>query len=477
MSEVSSPLRPDADDPDAKGLRVHLHVGGKERSLVVSQEHVDKVRDVAHTVLREPFRARAWLELFYFCVSSVVAGIVFVVTCVTIGVGVALVVTFVGLFVIATAVRAARGMGGWYRGLARSLLGEHIEEPDAFSPRPGAFGWLQSALRDRAGWRVIGCTFVKIAISVIGVVTALSVWMAAFSCLFFPFTGNGDVSPGLFALARGVFRPGFFTAFGSSGFFHGLFVVLTGVVLLFVAPWMMRLVVYLDRLVMRAMLGPDAVTVRTRSLEEARTQTVDASAATLRRIERDLHDGTQAQLVALAMRLGQAKEALAAGSSPDLDEVRRLVDAAHKGAKEAITELRDLARGIHPPVLDTGLEGALATLAARSPVPTDLTVSVADRPTPAIEAIAYFCVAELLANVVQHAGASRASIRCTQHGVWLRVVVRDDGRGGARPSLVGSSSSGLTGLAERVRAVDGHLEIASPIGGPTVVTIDLPLHA
>lgn len=133
--------------------------------------------------------------------------------------------------------------------------------------------------------------------------------------------------------------------------------------------------------------GPDPVAIRTRSLEEARSQTVDASAATLRRIERDLHDGTQAQLVALAMRLGQAKEMLEAGgpgSQPDLGEVRRLVEEAHKGAKEAVVELRDLARGIHPPVLDTGLEGALSTLAARTPLPTDVTVSVTDRPTPAI---------------------------------------------------------------------------------------------
>ena len=117
-------------------------------------------------------------------------------------------------------------------------------------------------------------------------------------------------------------------------------------------------------------------------------------------------------------------------------------------------ELRDLARGIHPPVLDIGLEGALSTLAARSTVPTDVRSRCGDRPTPAIEAIAYFCVAELLANVAQHAQASRASVSCVQHGAWLRVVVRDDGRGGAHLVLVGSSSSGLAGL-DRARAGGG----------------------
>ena len=179
------------------------------------------------------------------------------------------------------------------------------------------------------------------------------------------------------------------------------------------------------------------------------------------------------------MRLGQAKEKLGnpgggADDSADLDAVRRLIDEALRGAKEAITDLRDLARGIHPPALDTGLENALATLAARSPVPTDVTVSVQSRPSPAIEAICYFCAAELLANVALHAQASRASLSCAQHGPWLRIVVRDDGQGGAVVNRVGSSSSGLAGLADRVSAVDGKMSIASPHGGPTTATVDLP---
>ena len=132
----------------------------------------------------------------------------------------------------------------------------------------------------------------------------------------------------------------------------------------------------------------------------------------------------------------------------DLDQVRQLVNDAHRGAKEAIVELRDLARGIHPPALDIGLEGALATFAARCTVPTTLTLNLVERPTAAIEAIAYFCVAELLANVTQHAKASRASISCTEQGGWLRVVVHDDGTGGASLSRVGSSSSGLAGLTD-----------------------------
>jgi signal transduction histidine kinase len=177
------------------------------------------------------------------------------------------------------------------------------------------------------------------------------------------------------------------------------------------------------------------------------------------------------------MRLGMAKEKLDDTEHVDLGRVRELVDEAHRGAKEAITELRDITRGIHPPALDIGLEGALATLASRSAVPSELNFDVRDRPTAAIEAIAYFCVAELLANVAQHAHASRATVSCAQQGTWLRLVVRDDGRGGAYLSTVGSTSSGLSGLTERVRAVDGRLDLVSPPGGPTVVTVDLPLYA
>jgi signal transduction histidine kinase len=463
-------------DADA-GPRVRLHLAGRDRSLVISQTSVDRIARGVRAVLREPFSSRPWRELCHFCVSSVLAGAACFVVVALLGAGSVLMVTFVGLFVIATAVRLARGFGSWHRSLGHWLLGESVLEPAAFAPRPGMLGWAQSAVRDRAGWRALAYVLLRVVLGFVGIFVALSFWVTAVTCLTYPVTGNGNVRPGEIPIMIEILRGGYFTALGTTGFFHGAWIVLTGVVVFFVAPWPMRLVVTLDRGLMRSLLGPDAVATRTRVLEEARAQTVDDAAATLRRIERDLHDGTQAQLVALAMRLGQAKEALASAAEPDVDEARRLVVEAHRGAKEAIVELRDLARGIHPPVLDTGLEGALTTLAARSALPTGLNVTMRERPTAAIEAIAYFCGAELLANVAQHAGASRASISCVQHGRWLRLVVRDDGQGGARQAVVGSASSGLAGLAERVGAVDGRIDIESPQGGPTVVTVDLPLHA
>lgn len=465
-----------ASEIEDHGMRVQVRVRGKDRVIELSETRVEQLRTGWHAFLAGPFTLRTWQELLFYGVSSVVAALGLLLFAATTPTGAVLGITFLGLAILAGGLRGARGIGGWHRGLARSLLNENIEEPEPFSARPGFVGWLHASIKDRVAWRSALYSFAKAPLILFGIWFAFSVWVDGFSCILYPLIENGRTEPGEFGIVKNLFHPGFFSV-GTRGFTHSGAIVFTGIVLLFIAPWPMRLVTFLDRKLMQALLTPDAVTRRVRSLEESRAQTVDSSAATLRRIERDLHDGTQAQLVAVAMRLGQAKEKLADGAELDLDQVRQLVDDAHQGAKEAIVELRDLARGIHPPVLDTGLEGALSTLAARSAVPTHLAVAIEDRPTPAIEAIAYFVVAELLANVAQHAQASKAEVSCTEHGKWLRVVVRDDGTGGAQPSTVGSSSSGLRGLADRIRSVDGWLHVTSPAGGPTVITVDLPLHA
>ncbi|HMD45918.1 MAG TPA: sensor domain-containing protein [Acidimicrobiales bacterium] len=459
---------------DGSGGDVQV-LGEKERLIVVSEVRLEQGRRLARIVVHEPLGRRAWRELLYFVLGGLLTGVAVAFIALTMFTGIALLITFIGVIIVAASVRGSRGFGRYHRALARNLMVEDIDEPEPFASKPGFFGWLQSALRDRVGWRAMWYSVLKVPLVIVGTWFALSVWIDAFFCLTYPVWGSGNTEPKGFGVVWNLFPPGYLSI-GTSGFLHGLSIFITGLLLVLLAPWTMRLIVRLDRWLMRLLLSPDPVTARMRTLEDDRARTVDASVATLRRIERDLHDGTQAQLVALAMRLGQAKEKLAEPGELDLDQVRRLVDEAHRGAKETIVELRDLARGIHPPVLDTGLEGALSTLAARSTLPTELTVELRDRPTPTIETIAYFCVAELLANVAQHAQASRATIGCVQHGQWLRLVVRDDGRGGARPSAFGSSSSGLAGLTDRVHTVDGHLSITSPIGGPTVVTVDLPMH-
>jgi signal transduction histidine kinase len=453
---------------------VRVRVRGREMSVAITEEQVEAVRKVGRRIVREPFTRRPWTELAFYLVSGGLAGAGLVFVGATMAAGVILAITFIGLAVLALSVRSARGFGAWTRALARSMLGEQIGEPQPFVSRPGFLGWLQSALRDRVGWRAIAYLALKVPWTIAGFLVAFSLWWDALACLVHPFLASRGDNLDTFGLARVLFGPGNLTA-NPSGTGRSVAIFLSGVLFFFAAPWVMRGFVNVDRLLIRILLGPDPVAARVRSLEQARTQTVDASAATLRRIERDLHDGTQAQLVALAMRLGMAKEKLEDPAHVDLERVRQLVEEAHRGAKEAIAELRDIARGIHPPALDTGLENALATLAARSAVPTEVSVDLSLRPTPATEAIAYFCVAELLANVAQHAHASRATVSCAQQGTWARLVVRDDGRGGAQLSTLGSSSSGLAGLHDRVAAVDGRLTLVSPPGGPTVVTVDLPL--
>ncbi|HEX3925912.1 MAG TPA: histidine kinase, partial [Streptosporangiaceae bacterium] len=241
------------------------------------------------------------------------------------------------------------------------------------------------------------------------------------------------------------------------------------------SPWILRAVLPADKYLIANLLGPP-LSARVGELERSRAQAVEGAQARLRRIERDLHDGAQAGLVATAMKLGLAREKLAAASAADpadLTQASRLVVAAHEGIKDAITQLRDLARGVHPPVLDQGLNAALATLAAASQVPVTLVADLPDRPSPAIEATVYFCAAELLANVAKHAAATRAGIEVVPRGPRLRMRVSDDGSGGAHVSRDG----GLHGLRTRLQDVDGTLDVGSPPGGPTVVEIVIPLRA
>jgi signal transduction histidine kinase len=257
--------------------------------------------------------------------------------------------------------------------------------------------------------------------------------------------------------------------------------LLTGAGLLTVvlAAWTARKLVALDLRFYRAVLGSGRMAARVQQLERSRSYAVDDSAATLRRIERDLHDGAQARLVALGMQLVMLKDSLG-GEKADgfplekLENSRGLVDQAQLTAKTAIAELRDLVRGIHPPTLDQGLETALRTLTANGPIPADLTVRVPDpRPAAAIETMAYFCAAELLTNAAKHGRATRAWVTIDADARHLTLRVRDDGRGGAWMRAGG----GLAGLADRVGTVDGTIEIDSPEGGPTVVVVALPMKA
>jgi signal transduction histidine kinase len=247
-----------------------------------------------------------------------------------------------------------------------------------------------------------------------------------------------------------------------------LLAALIGLGLLFVAPVLTRALAIADTSAARRLLGspqPD-LAARIGELESSRAQVIDAAEAERRRIERDLHDGAQQRLVSLAMELGRAKAKF--GSDPDA--AAAIVGMAHEQAKEALAELRNLVRGVHPPVLtDRGLDPALSGLAALSPVPVTVRADLQDRLPAPVEAIAYFVVAEALTNIAKHAGASHADVTVSQHGGQLTVEVTDDGIGGADPA-----GEGLSGLAARVAGVDGHMRVISPPGGPTSIQVVLP---
>jgi signal transduction histidine kinase len=457
-------------------------------------------------ILLAPFSRRAWAEFSYAIISLPLAIAGFVTTA----------VTFAHPMVLFVSTPVARWFGAVNRRVVRRLLGDQVQSPPPMrwsrhlhvrTPEPTRLsglvvaaggrvrehnanklkvsgltagrlaelaareqlaiqelktrsGWLEAAIRDVPGWRARGYLLLKLPVALVMFLAAAGCWLA-----------------GLFGLTSPIWwLAGHMHSAGQAAF--AVLLVPAGLAALLAAPWLTRAAVAADKSMIRALLGPSSLAQRVRDLEVTRAHAVDDSAARLRTIERDLHDGAQAQLVGLAMKLGLAKEKLGGGTAgaaaqADLDRAVELVDAAHRSAIEAITELRVLARGIHPPVLDNGLPDALTTLAARSAVPVELVTDIPARPSAAIETIAYFCAAELLTNVAKHSGARHATVEAVHVPGLLRVRVTDDGRGGARPDAGG----GLQGLAERIRTVDGRMQISSPRGGPTVVTVELPSHA
>lgn len=237
---------------------------------------------------------------------------------------------------------------------------------------------------------------------------------------------------------------------------------------LLLSPLLIRGLSAVDALLAQVFLGRSEtgeLAERVDQLVTSRQQVVDSAEAERRRMERDLHDGAQQRLVSLAMTLGRAKNK-AAGA-----DVRSLIEEAHAEALLAIRELRDLTRGLHPPVLtDRGLDAAISAVAARAPLPVRVEVQVSPRPSLTIESIAYFVVTEALTNVAKHAKAARAEVRIHRRDDILRIVVTDDGNGGADAD----HGSGLRGLADRVSGVDGKLTVVSPLGGPTTLTVEVP---
>jgi len=431
----------------------------------------DDLRRLASTILRAPLSRRTVREFVYCGLATVTGFVGFWITVVLLTSGMivsaSIVGTVVGLMVIVLALRVTRRLGALHRRLAGWLLRYRVEPPPKFQPGKGILGRLDKRLRDRAGWRAVTYAMVKLPTAA---VQGYSVVLAGFGLadVTYPVDWlafhSGSSSP-----LVAVFPVPFGGILKVYNWPETFLAAILGAACVLAATWLARGINAGDRWLIRSLLGPSSMSERVTELERTRALAVDDAAAALRRVERDLHDGAQMRLAALAMNLGMAREKL---DDRGESTVRELIDAAHRNAVDALADLRDLARGIHPPVLDNGLASALTTLATSSAIPASVSADIGTRPAPAIETIAYFCAAELIANATKHSYANEIKITIyTERSGVLRLEVSDDGVGGADAGR----GSGLTGLGQRVSTVDGRIDVSSPPGGPTAVTVVLPL--
>ena len=402
----------------------------------------NQVTDVARRVLREPFTARAW-RTFVFCFFEPFLDLLGLVV---IGLLVALSVASLGVLapvLLPLLLAFARGMGVVQRGMARALLDVDIPEPRRDVRRPGVLGFVGYHFGDSVGWRAAG-------------------YLLARMLLIFEFVFGVVFRLGLPLTLLSTLNSGHWTG----DYDHPLMI---WAVLFFAAPHLTELILKVDLIMMRRLLGPTEESLRIYELERTRSHAINEAAATLRRIERDLHDGAQARLVALGMQLGRAERQLERGNT---DTGMALLRESRAETRSIVQDLRDLVRGIHPPALDSGLEPALTTLAAKTSIPTSVRVNLPHRQSAAAETILYFAAAELLTNAAKHSGAQHIAITVIGDAqADVQLIVMDDGQGGASLDTAGS---GLRGLAERIRTMDGRLAVSSPVGGPTIVTVQLP---
>jgi signal transduction histidine kinase len=409
---------------------------------------------------RNPVRLLRTLGFVLTAMPVAIVAFVTIVTLLALSAG--LLITFVlALPVIWFLFVWSRMMGRVERSRVDALMGIRI--PDGVPPvrARGPFRRLWEKFKIGARWKEISHHIVHLPLAVLSFALASVAWGGAIALVLMPAYVNqlpGDSAKfWLFEITEGA---------------GAWLCVVAGVVgIVFIAPWITEGFARLDVALARSLLGPSADALHAAEvskLETSRSAAVDSAEAERRRIERDLHDGAQQRLVALAANLGAAREKL---EHDDIEDGRTMVAVAHEEAKSALKEIRDLVRGIHPVILeDRGLDAALSAVVARSPVPVALDVDVAQRPSPAVESAAYFVVNEALTNVTRHAMATKAFVSIARAGDRLVIEVRDDGIGGADISR----GTGLAGLRDRVAGLGGTMYVISPHGGPTTISVELP---
>ena len=419
-------------------------------------------------MLRAPWTARTWSCAGHIVIGAPIAWLACViVVSLTVTVASLALTAVLAVPVLVVLFAASSGFTWLQRARFAGCLGVSIAPADAgpaglgpAGPAPG-LSWLRrlwAQAQAASTWRQI--EYHALSGLTASAALVLVLWFWAVGAVLATIAVTFWALPDRAVLGTHLHRPGLI-----------LGLTLAGLVIFFAAPWVTRSAAELDVRLARALLSPsrsEVLTRRVASLSASREELVDAADAERRRIERDLHDGTQQRLVSIAMNLGLARATL---TSDVPEPLRATIEQVHGEAKHALSELRDVVRGMHPAVLDElGLDAALSGIAARCAVPVRLTVDLPRRPPRAVEAVAYFLVSEALANVAKHARASRVDISVAALPRLLRVVVCDDGRGGADPA----GGTGLRGLAQRIRAVDGTLTLTSPAGGPTTLLAELP---
>lgn len=411
-------------------------------------------------------RPPVWKESAHLLLDLGVGIALFTIVITMLSLSAGLMVTLIGLPLLVATVLGGRWIGAAERVRVRTLLDTDLP---GFAPIVWAGGWwprAKQAFVDRPGWQGLAYGVLMLPWGVFTFTVAVVAWTVAWTTVTIPLWGWISEPPPAFTVNGIRFHIHGWSLVGATALAFVL-----GAVMVAVLPRLIHALARADAALAKALLSPNneqLLEMRVSELEVSREASVESSASELRRIERDLHDGAQQRLVSLAMNLGLAKERLK--DSQD-ERAKEMVSAAHDDAKQAIAELRDLVRGIHPAVLtDRGLDAAVSALVARCPVPVALHSDLPRRLSPAIEATAYFVVAEALTNIAKHSRAASASIRMTEANSRLTIEIHDDGVGGA---LVGGAG-GLHGLEDRVRAVEGRLRIASPVGGPTLVLVELP---
>lgn len=407
-----------------------------------------------------------WRSAIYLASSMALGLGVFIGLAVGLTLSVALVIIWVGLPMLAIMMVAWRGVAMLERQLVRAAFGVRIPSPYRRLPEGrNPLSKLKAMAADPATWKDLVYLALLFPVTLVEFVVSVTVWSATGMLLAMPLivaaSGGAEVGIG-------------FMSYWAGNPVEALPLTLVGLLFLVVAMYVTRVMAIGHSAWARLMLGPNAAQAenlelrkRTEHLRASRARGVDAAEFERRRIERDLHDGAQQRLLSVAMDIGRARAKL----DDDPEGARALIEQAHEGTKEAISELRDLARGIYPAILtDRGLDPALSGLAARASVPVEVNVDLPERPPAAVESIAYFIVAESLSNITKYARATRATVRVAREDRWVVVEVTDNGVGGA----VARPGGGLAGLADRAATIDGMLLVDSPPGGPTIVRADLP---